>query len=80
MTRTFDAPRRLVFEAMTRPEHVRRWYGCDGAELTVCEIDLRPGGLWRYVLRMPDGQEFPFAGMYREIAAPERLVYTERFA
>ncbi len=78
ITRTFDAPRRLVFAALTQPEHVRRWYGPRRLALTVCEIDLRPGGAWRYVLRDPEsGQEFAFSGVYREITPPERLVTTE---
>ena len=78
LTRLFDAPRRLVFEAMTRPEHVKRWWGCldDRYSVTICEIDLRPGGAWRWVGRGPGG-EFAFHGEYREIAAPERLVFTE---
>jgi uncharacterized protein YndB with AHSA1/START domain len=80
ITRTFDAPRRLVFEAITRPEHVRRWYGLRRLTLTVCEIDLRPGGAWRYVMRdLASGAEFGFSGVYREITPPERLVSTERF-
>jgi uncharacterized protein YndB with AHSA1/START domain len=78
ITRTFEAPRRLVFEALTRPEHVRRWYGPRRLSLTVCEIDLRPGGAWRYVMRDPDsGAEFGFSGVYREVTPPERLVSTE---
>jgi uncharacterized protein YndB with AHSA1/START domain len=78
LTRLFDAPRRLVFEAMTRPEHVRRWWGCldERYSLTVCDIDLRPGGTWRWVGRGPQG-EFAFHGEYREIVPPERLVFTE---
>jgi uncharacterized protein YndB with AHSA1/START domain len=77
MTRTLDAPRRLVFEAMTRPEHVRRWWCCtDGFTMTVCEIDLRIGGRWRYVIVGPPG-EVAFNGVYQEIAPPERLVHTE---
>jgi uncharacterized protein YndB with AHSA1/START domain len=80
ITRLFDAPRRLVFEAMTRAEHVRRWWGCldDRYSVTICEIDLRPGGAWRFVGRGPSG-EFAFHGVYHEIAAPERIVYTEIF-
>jgi uncharacterized protein YndB with AHSA1/START domain len=80
LTRLFNAPRGLVFEAMTKPEHVRRWWGCldDEHSVTVCEIDLRPGGTWRFVGRGPQG-EFGFHGVYREIAPPERLVYTEIF-
>lgn len=76
LTRVFDAPRQLVFEAWTRPEHVARWWGLRHQSMTVCEIDLRPGGAWRFVLREPDGQEFAFHGVYREIAPPERLVHT----
>ncbi|MGH9629225.1 MAG: SRPBCC family protein, partial [Bryobacteraceae bacterium] len=76
-TRIFESPRPLLFEAWTKPEHVRQWWGCSGSTLTVCEIDLRPSGAWRFVLRMPDGSEHPFKGVYREIVPPERLVYTE---
>lgn len=78
LTRLFDAPRQLVFDAMTRPEHVRRWWGIldERYSVHVCEIDLRPGGAWRFVGRGPQG-EFAFRGVYREIAAPDRLVYTE---
>ena len=80
MTRLFDAPRHLVFEAMTKPEHVRRWWGClgDGYSVPVCEIDLRPGGRWRFVNRHPKG-EVAFHGEYREITPPSRLVFTEIF-
>ena len=78
MTRLFDAPRRLVFEAMTKPEHVKQWWGRlgEGYSVPVCEIDLRPGGAWRFVNRHPNG-EAVFYGVYREIAAPDRLVFTE---
>ena len=78
MTRLFDAPRPLVFEAMTKPEHVKRWWGRlgDGYSVPVCEIDLRVGGAWRFVNRHPRG-EAVFYGVYREIAAPGRLVFTE---
>ena len=81
MTRLFDAPRQLVFEAMTKPEHVRRWWGCisEGHSVTVCEIDLRVGGAWRFVHRGPEGEYPAFYGVYKEINAPERLVYTEIF-
>jgi uncharacterized protein YndB with AHSA1/START domain len=80
MTRLFDAPRHLVFEAMTKPEHVSRWWGClgDGYSVPVCEIDLRPGGRWRFVNRHPKG-EAAFHGEYREITPPSRLVFTEIF-
>ena len=77
LTRLFDAPRALVFEAMTKPEHVRRWWGIldEHHSVTVCEIDLRPGGAWRFTGRGPRG-DYGFHGVYREIAAPERLVFT----
>jgi uncharacterized protein YndB with AHSA1/START domain len=79
-TRLFDAPRQLVFEAMTKVEHVKRWWGClgEGYSVPVCEIDLRPGGKWRFVNRHPKG-EAAFHGEYREITPPSRLVYTEIF-
>jgi len=79
MTREFDAPRHLVFEALTKPEHVSRWWGCRSSTLSVCEIDFRVGGSWRYVMRMADGGEFAFSGVFHEIAVPERMVCTERY-
>jgi uncharacterized protein YndB with AHSA1/START domain len=79
ITRTFDAPRTLVFDAMTRPEHVKQWYGPSYLTLVLCEIDLRVGGAWRYVLRDAGGNEYGFSGTYREIVPPERVVTTEGF-
>ena len=80
ITRDFNAPRALVFEALTRPEHVKRWYGLRHLTLPVCEIDFRPGGRWRYVLHDPkDGSEFAFSGEYHEIVEPEKIVSTERY-
>src|SRR4029079_16263900 len=79
MTRVFNAPRRLVFEAWTKPELLARWFGPRGWTVPVCEIDLRPGGAYRYVLRGPDGAEMGMRGVYREIVPPERLVCTEVF-
>jgi uncharacterized protein YndB with AHSA1/START domain len=78
LTRLFDAPRDLVFDAMTRPEHVRRWWGLldERYSVTVCDIDLRVGGAWRFVGRGPMG-EYGFHGVYREVARPNRLVFTE---
>ena len=78
LTRLFDAPRALVFEAMVKPEHIRRWWGQLGAgySVPVCDVDLRVGGTWRFVNRHPKG-EVAFHGVYREITPPERLVYTE---
>ena len=78
-TRVFAAPRDLVFEASTRPEHVKKWWGPRKYTMTVCGIDLRPGGADRFVQRGPDGNEYPFKGVYREIVPPERLVYTQIF-
>jgi uncharacterized protein YndB with AHSA1/START domain len=80
LTRLFDAPRHLVFEAMTRPQHIKRWWGClgEGYSVPVCEVDLRVGGAWRFVSRHPNG-EAVFYGEYREITPPNRLVFTEIF-
>jgi uncharacterized protein YndB with AHSA1/START domain len=77
--RIVDAPRALVWEVHTRPEHVVKWMlGPDGWSMPVCEIDLRPGGRWRYVYRKDDGSEqFELGGVFREIVPPERLVHTE---
>jgi uncharacterized protein YndB with AHSA1/START domain len=81
VTRVFHAPRQLVFEAWTQPEHVKRWFGAFGnMQVPICEIDLQVGGQWRYVLRGPNsGSEYGFSGEYREIVPPERLVVTERY-
>lgn len=79
-SRLFDAPCRLVFEAMTRPEHVRQWWGClgEGYSVPVCEIDLRVGGKWRFVNKHPKG-EAAFHGEYLEITPHSRLSFTEIF-
>lgn len=78
MTRVFDAPRRLVFQAWTSPEHLPQWLlGPEGWTMPVCEIDLRPGGAWRFVWRRSDGTEMEMHGVYREVVPPERLVSTE---
>jgi len=81
MTRVFDAPRRLVWDAYTKPDLVRQWLlGPPGWSMPVCDIDLRVGGKYRYVWRNDsDGTEMGMGGVYREIRAPERLVTTERF-
>lgn len=76
VSRLFDAPPALVFDAWTKTEHVLRWWGCGLMTMPVCEIDLRVGGAWRFVLRMPDGTEHGFHGVYREITPGERLEYT----
>jgi uncharacterized protein YndB with AHSA1/START domain len=80
MTREFDAPRHLVFEAMTKPEYVRRWFGCDAFTLPVCEIDLRVGGAYCFTMRTPQGVDSTLQGTYREVVRPERIVFTERFS
>jgi uncharacterized protein YndB with AHSA1/START domain len=80
LSRVFDAPARLVFDAYTKPELLRRWLGArDGWTFAVCEIDLRVGGTYRWVWRGPDGMEMGMGGVYREIARPERIVATEKF-
>lgn len=80
MTRVFAAPRRLVFDAFTRPELVRQWLlGPPGWSMPTCEIDLRVGGSYRYLWRHTSGDEMGMGGVYREIVAPERIVATERF-
>ena len=76
MTREFDAPRDLVYLAHTSCEHMSRWWGPRKYEIASCEIDFRPGGKWRIVHRGPDGEEHAFRGEYREIVAPERIVWT----
>lgn len=81
MTRVFHAPRRLVWEAHTKPELVQRWLlGPDGWSMPVCEMDLRVGGKYRWVWRRDkDGTEMASGGVFKEIVAPERLVSTEQF-
>jgi uncharacterized protein YndB with AHSA1/START domain len=79
MTREFDAPRDLVFEAHTSCEHMSRWWGPRKYEFASCEIDFREGGKWRIVHRGPDGEEYAFRGEYREIVPPERIVWTFEF-
>ncbi|HEV2778925.1 MAG TPA: SRPBCC domain-containing protein [Actinophytocola sp.] len=79
LTRDFDAPRRLVFATLTRPELLTRWYGARGWNLTECHMDLSVGGAWRFVSSGPGGERMTQRGVYREIEPPERLVYTERF-
>lgn len=79
LTRTFDAPRHLLFDAWTRPELLRRWHGARGWNLVVCEVDLRVAGAWRFVSRGPDGTTMGQRGVYREIVPPDRLVFTEVF-
>src|SRR6266851_8212353 len=80
MTRVFDAPRRLVFDAFTKPELVKQWLlGPPGWTMPVCEIDLRVGGKYRYVWRHADGREMGMGGVYKEIVPHERILSTELF-
>jgi uncharacterized protein YndB with AHSA1/START domain len=77
ITREFEAPKHLVFKALTTPELVKRWWHANRGRVTICEIDLRVGGKWRYVAVADDGFEVGFHGEYREIVADERIVSTE---
>jgi uncharacterized protein YndB with AHSA1/START domain len=79
ITREFDAPRNLVYRAWTTPDLVRRWWSGNHGEVTIAEIDLRVGGMWRYVMVTNDGFEVAFHGEYREIVPSERIVSTEVF-
>jgi uncharacterized protein YndB with AHSA1/START domain len=80
MTRAFDAPRPLVWDAVTKPELLKRWLGVhNGWELAVCEMDLRVGGTYRYVWRGPNRAEMGMGGTYLELVKPERIVNTEKF-
>jgi uncharacterized protein YndB with AHSA1/START domain len=77
ITREFNAPRHLVYKAYTTPELVRRWWAGRRGQMTVAEIDLRVGGMWRFVMTSSEGMEVAFHGTYREIVPVERLVHTE---
>ena len=79
MTRTFDAPREDVFEAWTTPEQVALWWDPTGAPLAVCEIDLRPGGAFRWINQGEIGAKHPFAGVYREIVPPNGWCSTSEY-
>jgi len=79
ITREFDAPRDLVFKAMTDPKLISRWWGPRKYATVVDKMDVRPGGAWRFVHRAPDGSEFGFRGEYREVVPPERIVQTFEF-
>jgi len=79
MTRVFDAPRELVFKAYTDPKLIPQWWGPKDHTTTVDKLDVRPGGMWRFVQRGPDGNEYAFKGVYHESLPPERLVYTFEF-
>ena len=77
IVREFDAPRTLVFKAFTDPFHLVHFWGPHGATNPVCEMDVRPGGLWRQVMRFPDGSEYGHDSLYLEVVEPERLVYRD---
>jgi uncharacterized protein YndB with AHSA1/START domain len=79
LTRVFDAPRQLVFKALTNCEHLKHWWGPRRYTVTSCRMDFRPGGAWRIVQRGADGAEYGFRGEYREITPPERIVQTFEF-
>jgi uncharacterized protein YndB with AHSA1/START domain len=75
LSREFDAPRELVFRAYTEPRHANAWWGPDGFTNTLQEMDVRPGGRWRFIMHGPDGTDYPNRITYREVTAPERLVF-----
>lgn len=75
LTRDFDAPRELVWEAYTDERHLPHWFGPNGFTLTMYSIDVRPGGMWRYMMHGPDGTDYPNRQVYQEVVRPERLVY-----
>ena len=79
MTRVFNAPRELVYQAHTDPNQIPRWWGPRRMTTTVDTLDVRPGGAWRFFQRDPEGNEYGFRGEFREVAPPERLVYTFEF-
>ena len=79
MTRAFEAPRRHVFDAMTKAEHFPHWFGCEAFAIPICEIDLRIGGAYRFVMRSPKGIDSTLQGTYVEVVRPERVAFIERF-
>lgn len=79
MVRVFDAPRALVYDAFTKPELLKQWFGPKGWHLTTCEVDLRVGGNWRFVLAGPNGEVMGMSGIWQELSPPERSVHIERF-
>ena len=80
ITRLFDAPRELVFKVFTEPEHLVHWWGPKGTKINHCEVDLRPGGTFHYCILGPDGGELWGKLTYREIEAPERLLFITSFS
>ncbi len=80
ISRVFDAPRSRVFKAWTDPELLKRWWAPKNFTTPFCKVDLRPGGVFHYCMRSPEGQDIWGIGVYREIVEPERIVYTDSFA
>ena len=78
--RQFSAPRTLMFQVFTQPEHLKRWWAPQPYTMPICTIDLRPGGIWHYSMRSPEGQDHWARSVYKEIVPPEKLVYTSTFA
>jgi uncharacterized protein YndB with AHSA1/START domain len=76
ISRTFDAPRDLVWKAWTEPQRMAQWWGPNSFTNPVCDLDVRPGGAYRIVMRSPDGADYPLKGVYREVVPPKHLVYT----
>lgn len=75
-TRLLDAPREQVFEAWTNPEHIVHWWGPNGFTTTIHEMNVKPGGVWRFIMHGPDGVDYPNKVVYHEVVKPERLVYS----
>ena len=80
LERVFNAPRALVWQVFTQPEHLQQWFGPKGWTLPVCKVDFRPGGVWHYCMRGPEGEESWGKTIYREIVEPERIVYSDAFS
>jgi uncharacterized protein YndB with AHSA1/START domain len=76
ISRDFDAPRELVWQAMTDPKHVVHWWGPRGFTTTIEQMDVRPGGVWKHVMRGPDGTNYPNKSIFKEVVKPERIVYS----
>ena len=80
LSRVFNRPREILWQAWTQPEHLMRWFAPEHFEAAAAKVDLRPGGHFLYCMRSPEGAEFWGKGVYREIASPERLVYVDSFS
>ncbi len=75
VTRLVDAPRELVWQAWTEPRHIAQWWGPNGFTNTIHAMEVKPGGVWRFIMHGPDGTDWPNKIVYREVVRPERLVY-----